>query len=81
MSQSYRLTATAQRHIEAIGEFVAAENIDAALKIYDAFEAAFAMLGAMPEMGHSRQDLTDRPTIVAVLHGARDVERVLKTVQ
>jgi len=98
VSQSYRLTSTAQRHIEAIGEFVAAENIDAALKIYDAFEAAFAMLGAMPEMGHSRQDLTDRPlkfwnvfsylivyepstnppTIVAVLHGARDVEQVLK---
>jgi plasmid stabilization system protein ParE len=100
VSQAYRLTATAQRHIDAIGEFVAIESVDAALKIYDDLEAAFEMLGAMPEMGHSREDLTDRPfkfwsvfsylivyapstnppTIVAVVHGARDVRQILKTI-
>ena len=66
--------------------------------MYDALEEAFALLAERPSIGHSRQDLTDRPlkfwsvfsylvvydpesrplTIIAVLHGARDVEKLLK---
>ena len=64
----------------------------------DAFEHAFDQLATTPEIGHTREDLTDRPVkfwsvysylivydpasaplaIIAVLHGARDVEQFLK---
>lgn len=98
MSRRYRLTETAQRHLDEIGAFIAQDNIDAALKVYDALEEAFERLAEMPEMGHSRDDLTPRPlrfwtvysylvvyepmsdplTVVAILHGARDVEHLLR---
>jgi toxin ParE1/3/4 len=65
----------------------------------DAIYDAVGRLAETPGIGHTRQDLTDRPvkfwsvysylivydsesrplTIVAVLHGARDVEQLLKT--
>ena len=93
----YRLTPDAQAHLDEIGAYIAEENIDAALKVLDAFERAFDQLAAMPELGHTREDLTARPvkfwsvhsylivydpasappTIIAVLHGARDIERHL----
>ena len=64
----------------------------------DAFDDAFTLLAATPEIGHKREDLTSRPvkfwsvysylivydpastplTVLAVLHGAQDVERLLK---
>ena len=63
-------------------------------------EQAFEQLAETPEIGHSREDLTNRPvkfwnvfsylmvyeatsvplTIIAVLHGARDVEHILKDI-
>ena len=98
MSAPYVLTPEAQAHIDEIGAYIAQDSVDAALKVYDAFEEAFGLLAEQPGLGHSRQDLTDRPlrfwsvysylvvydsesrplTIIAVLHGARDVERLLK---
>jgi plasmid stabilization system protein ParE len=95
---SYVLTPEAQAHIDEIGSHIAQDNVDAALKVYDAFEKAFGLLAQRPGLGHSREDLTDRPlrfwsvfsylvvydpesrplTIIAVLHGARDVEKLLK---
>jgi plasmid stabilization system protein ParE len=95
---SYVLTPEAQAHIDEIGAHIAQDNVDAALKVYDAFEKAFGLLAQRPGLGHSREDLTDRPlrfwsvfsylvvydpesrplTIIAVLHGARDVEKLLK---
>ncbi|MCC7415591.1 MAG: type II toxin-antitoxin system RelE/ParE family toxin [Acidobacteria bacterium] len=98
MSRSYRLTPEAQAQFVAIGEFVAQDSIEAALNLYDALEGAFEQLAAMPEMGHVREDLTERPvkfwsvfsylviydpasdplSIIAIVHGARDVESVLK---
>lgn len=100
MSRSYRLTPEARQQVDAIGDFVGQESIDAALRIHDALEEAFTLLAENPGIGHTRQDLTDRPvkfwkvfsylviydsasvplTIVAVLHGARDLEQILKTV-
>ena len=94
----YRLTPEARTNLEEIGDFVAEESIDAALRVLDALEQAFQQLADMPEMGHKREDLTGRPlkfwavfsylvvydpastplTVIAVLHGARDVERLLK---
>lgn len=72
--------------------------MDAALRVHDAIEEAFQHLAEMPEIGHKREDLTERPvkfwsvysylvvydparsplTVIAVLHGARDVEQLLK---
>ncbi len=98
MSRHYRLSQEARNQLDAIGTFIAQESVDAALTVYDALEEAFEMLAANREIGHLREDLTQRPvkfwrvlsylvvydpasdplTIVAVVHGARDVEQVLK---
>ena len=98
MSAPYVLTPEAHAHIDEIGAYIAADSVDAALKVYDALEEAFGLLAGRPGFGHSRQDLTDRPlkfwsvlsylvvydpesrplTIIAVLYGARDVEKLLK---
>ncbi len=68
-------------------------------RFHDALEEAFRHLAEMPAIGHTREDLTDRPlklwsvysylvvydpassplTVIAVLHGARDVEKLLKS--
>lgn len=98
MSPRYRLTPNAQENVDEICAFVAEDSGDAALRVVDALEHAFEELATMPGMGHTREDLTDRPvkfwsvysylvvydpassplTIIAVLHGARDVERILR---
>ena len=98
MSRGYRLTPEAQSNVDDICAFVAEDSVDAAIRVLDALEHAFELLGANPEIGHKREDLTSRPvkfwavysylvvydpvsepvTIIGVLHGARDVERLLK---
>ena len=99
MIASYRLTPSAQGDVDRISDFIAAESVEAALRVHDALEEAFRHLAEMPAMGHTREDLTDRPvkfwsvysylvvydpassplTVIAVLHGARDVEAILKS--
>jgi toxin ParE1/3/4 len=98
VSRRYQLTPEATAQVDAIGSFIANDSIDAALKVFDALEEAFEQLAAMPDMGHMREDLTDRPVrfwtvfsyrivydpttvplqILAVWHGARDIERLVK---
>jgi antitoxin ParD1/3/4/toxin ParE1/3/4 len=98
VSRDFRLTPEAQANVDEIGEFIANDNLDAALRVLDALDNAFALLADSPEIGHKREDLTAQPvkfwgvysylivydpasrplTIVAVLHGAQDVERLLK---
>ena len=100
MSPRYRLTPNAQEHVDAIGAFIAENSVDAALRVLGSLEQAFEQLVETPEIGHSREDLTNRPvkfwgvfsylivydpssvplTVIAVLHGARDVEHILKDV-
>jgi len=100
VSKTYRLTERAEADVDAITDFIAADNIDAAVKVVLALEDAFVLLASRPGMGHSRADLTDRPlkfwsvystlvvydpasdplTIVAVLHGARNVAQLLKEI-
>lgn len=100
MSRGYRLTPEAQANVNKIGAFIANDSVDAALRVLDAFDDAFNLLAATPEIGHTREDLTSRPvkfwgvysylivydpasaplTIIAVLHGAQDVERLLKDI-
>ena len=61
MSGVYRLTREAQANVDEITEFIAEDNVDAAIRVLDALEDAFALIAANPEIGHNRDDLTDRP--------------------
>jgi plasmid stabilization system protein ParE len=99
VSPRYQLTQSAQRDVDQITGFIAEDNVEAAFRVHDALEEAFRHLAEMPEMGHTRVDLTERPvkfwgvysylvvydpassplTVIAVLHGARDVANLLKS--
>jgi plasmid stabilization system protein ParE len=54
VSQAYRLTARAKADVEAIADFVAADSIDAAVKVVLALEEAFVLLASRPRVGHVR---------------------------
>lgn len=58
---SYVLCPDAELDLDAIWEFIASDDIDAAdrwiAKLFDAFEA----LAQTPRMGHAREDLTAYP--------------------
>jgi plasmid stabilization system protein ParE len=95
---NYGLTPEAQSNVDEIADFIAEESVDAAIRVLEALEDAFQQLAEMPEMEHTREDLTDRPvkfwsvfsylvvydpasrpmTVLAVLHGARDVAKLLQ---
>jgi len=97
VSTRYQLTPGAQTDVDRIADFIAEDNVDAALRVHD--EEALRHLAEMPAMGHTREDLTERPvkfwsvysylvvydpassplTVMAVLHGARDVKNFLKS--
>ena len=57
----YQLTPEAQSNLEAIADFIAEESLDAAIRVIDTLEQAFQRLSEMPEIGHFREDLTERP--------------------
>ena len=98
MSPRYQLTPSAQQDVDRITDFIAEDNVEAALRVHDALEEAFWHLPDRPGMGHTRADLTVRPvkfwsvysylvvydpassplTVIAVLHGAREIENPLK---
>jgi plasmid stabilization system protein ParE len=100
VSPRYRLTPNAQENVDTICAFIADDSVAAALRVWDSLEQAFEQLAQTPEIGHTREDLTDRPVkfwnvfsylivydptsvplnIIAVLHGARDVEHLLKDI-
>jgi plasmid stabilization system protein ParE len=61
VSQAYRLTERAEADVEAIADFIAADSIDAAMKVVLALEEAFGLLASRRNVGHRREDLTDRP--------------------
>ena len=61
MTQAYRLTERAEADVDEITDFIAADNIDAAVKVVLALEDAFVLLASRPGIGHARADLTDRP--------------------
>ena len=101
MATRFRLSPEATTQLGDILEFLADENPAAALRVRNAIYEACEQLAGMPGMGHSREDLTERPVkfwsvfsyllvydpssdpleIVAVIHGARNVEQILKTSQ
>jgi toxin ParE1/3/4 len=98
MASRFIFTEEAETQLLEILDHLADESESAAVRVRDAVYDAVGKLAESPGIGHTRQDLTDRPlkfwsvfsylvvydpesrplTIIAVLHGARDVEKLLK---
>jgi plasmid stabilization system protein ParE len=98
MTARFAFAEEAETQLLEILGFLADESESAAVRVRHAIYDAVGKLADRPGIGHTREDLTDRPlkfwtvysyllvydplsrplTIVAVLHGARDVERLLK---
>lgn len=55
------LSPAAEQDIDEIISYLAKENTDAAYSFLDALYAAFENLADNPEIGHLREDLTDKP--------------------
>jgi plasmid stabilization system protein ParE len=56
VSPRYRLTPSAQQDVDRITDFIAEDNVEAALRVHDALEEAFRHLAEIPAMGHTRED-------------------------
>ena len=97
MSLAVRRTNLADADLDAIWLHIASDNLPAADRLIDSFEAAEDRLGQFPELGQTRPDLDasirhwpvgsymifyridpDAVTTLRVLHGARDLRRMLK---
>ena len=98
MGARFVFTEEAERQLLEIVDYLANESASTAVRLRDAIYEAAGLLAERPGIGHTREDLTDRPvkfwsvfsylivydpasrplTIVAILHGARDVELLLK---
>ncbi len=57
---SYLLTWRAQKDLELIWNYIAADNIDAADKVKDELRSAMQGIAAMPGKGHGRADVRNR---------------------
>lgn len=55
---SFRLTGRAQDDVAAIGDFIAARDPRAAVKLVEAFRSKWRMLADHPISGQSRDDLS-----------------------
>lgn len=90
----YVLTPAAEDDLQNIIEFLIVESPSAASRVLDALQEATQLLGERPGIGHRRTDLADealrfwplviyRPDtvpvqVIRILHGARDVRRLLE---
>lgn len=57
---SYSLTPQAVCDLEEIHDFIASENLVAALHLIDLFEKKFQTIAHTPEMGRNRQELAPK---------------------
>jgi toxin ParE1/3/4 len=57
----YRLWPRAEAQVEQLTRFIAEQNADAARRVKTALHEAFELLADMPEVGHTRRDLTKHP--------------------
>ena len=62
------LSPLARHDIEAIWDYIAHENLDAADRLIRSFEAAFSRLADFPQIGHRRPDLTPHPLLFWSMH-------------
>jgi plasmid stabilization system protein ParE len=53
VSKSYQLTPSAQSDVDRITDFIAEDNVEAAVRVHDALEEAFQHLAKMPAMGRT----------------------------
>jgi antitoxin ParD1/3/4 len=58
---AYVLTPEAKQDLELIWQYIAEDSFDAANHVEAMIYKAFDLLSAMPEAGHWRRDLTERP--------------------
>ena len=97
MAARFVFTEEAETQLLKILDYLENESDSGAIRIRDAIYDAVALLAERPGIGHTREDLTDRPvkfwsvhsylivydpdsrplTIIAVLHGARDLGELL----
>ena len=61
MSRAYYLSLTAEQDIEEVITYLAEENVNAAYEFVDSLYDAFEKLTDNPKLGHSREDLTNKP--------------------
>lgn len=59
--KSFHLTPRARADLEAIWEYIADDNLEAADRVLDGLQSACSMLGQNPAIGHLREDLTSKP--------------------
>jgi plasmid stabilization system protein ParE len=57
----YQISPEALQDLQAISDFIRADNPEAADRMLDDFFAAFDQLAQWPDLGHVRADLTNRP--------------------
>jgi plasmid stabilization system protein ParE len=57
---TYRISRQAHKDIEAICDYIAENNPDAAERLDDRFHEAMHLLGRFPRMGHTRADVSDK---------------------
>jgi len=82
----YRLLPQAEVDLEAIGDYVAADNPFAAVRLVDAFEARWRLLALHPFSGAPREDIApgirhlvlgEYLTFYRIADGAIEILRVL----
>ena len=56
----FQLTRQSIADLSEIWDYIAEDNLDAADRLLDRFDQAFASLPEMPSMGHKREDLTSK---------------------
>lgn len=61
MAKDYILTIKAREDLGEIIHYIAESSPSSARRIKEKFIAAFSLLGERPNIGHLRQDLTERP--------------------
>lgn len=61
MNPRFRFTPEAEAQLAEIIDYIAADSDDAARRVLSGIHEALDKLAEMPEMGHTREDLTDRP--------------------
>jgi plasmid stabilization system protein ParE len=61
MTSNYVLSYTAEQDIDEIITFIAQESPSSAKKFLDSLFESMERLADFPELGHLREDLTDKP--------------------
>ena len=56
----YVLTPSAKRDVNDIWDYIANDNIEAADRVLDALESAMVKLAKNPNIGHWREELSDK---------------------